>query len=470
MKLKLYDSRTSEKNYIEKPDGRKLGLYTCGPTVYNFAHLGNFRTYLAEDLLKRVLLLAGYDLIHVMNITDVDDKIIETAQLKKGPLDAVTAPYTKAFLEDIDKLNILKADHYPEATKYVDHMIAMIETLIKKGHAYKGEDGSIYFSIASFPEYGKLSQLDQANLLTNASQRIENDEYDKDTPADFVLWKSNLPERDGDIFWDSPFGKGRPGWHIECSAMANALLEHPVDIHCGGVDNLFPHHENEIAQSQCCFEGPFVKHWLHVSHLMVNGKKMAKSAQNFYTLRDLLNKGYSAIHIRYLLIQAHYRMPLNFTFEALEAAKNGCQRLQNFVDRISRISEIRNIHYDDSIEKKFMEAILDDLNISKALGILFSWVSEVNGLIDENKVGSEYARRALNFLKTKVDKLLGVLSFEKEAIPTDIIDKVKQRTEARLQKKWKLADIIKKQIEEEGYVLEDSPNGTDIKVSCDDSS
>ena len=443
--------------------GEALKLYTCGPTVYNFAHLGNLRTYLAEDLLKRALLLLGYELIHVMNITDVDDKIIETALMKKGPLHVVTAPYIKAFLEDLDTLNILKADHYPKATEYIDHMIAMIETLMKKGHAYKGADGSIYFSISSYTEYGQLSQLDQSTLLTNASQRITNDEYDKSTPADFVLWKINLPERDGDIFWDSPFGKGRPGWHIECSAMAHALLGHPVDIHCGGIDNMFPHHENEIAQSSCCFEDTFVKHWLHVSHLMVNGKKMAKSANNFYTLRDLLDKGYKATHIRYLLIQAHYRMPLNFTFEALEAAKNGCQRLQNFIDRLSRISEIQTIHYDDSIEKDFMEAIVDDLNISKALGILFSWVSEVNSLIDKNKVGSEYARSALNFLKHKVNKLLGVLIFEKEEIPLEIIDKVNQRTEAKLLKKWKLADIIKKQIEEEGYVLEDSLHGTNVK-------
>lgn len=337
MKLKLYNTETRLLEEITALKGKTIRMYTCGPTIYNFAHIGNFRTYVFEDVLRRTLKFFGFTVEQAMNITDIDDKTIKGAVQNQITLAAFTEPYKKAFLEDLETLGIERVEHYPEATHYIDEMIALIEGLVKKGVAYRGQDGSIYFAIDQFPSYGRLSHLDRSCLKAGASNRVSLDEYDKEHVSDFVLWKAYDPERDGLIYWDSPFGKGRPGWHIECSAMAMKLLGESIDIHVGGVDNMFPHHENEIAQSESYSGCRFARYWLHAEHLLVDHKKMSKSLGNFYTLRDLLAKGYTGIQVRYMLLQGHYRMQLNFTFTALNAAATSLQRLQDFVRRLEEI-------------------------------------------------------------------------------------------------------------------------------------
>jgi cysteinyl-tRNA synthetase len=336
-KLKLYNTETRQKEEIAPSHGRTIRMYTCGPTVYNFAHIGNFRTYVFEDLLRRTIKFFGFSIEQVMNLTDIDDKTIKGAMEKKISLDAFTKPFTEAFFQDLDTLGIQRVEHYPKATDYIPEMLRIIEILIEKGIAYRGQDNSIYFAIAKFPSYGRLSHLHLDELKAGASERVATDEYDKEHVSDFVLWKAYDPLRDGDIFWESPFGKGRPGWHIECSAMAMKLLGETIDIHVGGVDNMFPHHENEIAQSEACSSHRFVKHWLHAEHLLVDHKKMSKSLGNFYTLRDLLQKRYTGSQVRYMLLQTHYRTQLNFTFTGLDAAIQTLQRISDFVMRLQAI-------------------------------------------------------------------------------------------------------------------------------------
>lgn len=336
-RLKLFNTESRQIEEIHASNGKTLKMYTCGPTVYNFAHIGNFRTYVFEDLLRRSLQFFGFKVEQAMNITDVDDKTIRGAIEKKISLNAFTEPFTKAFFEDLKTLYIEPVEHYPKATDYIPEMIAIIQKLLEKGIAYEGADKSIYFAIRQFPSYGRLSHLHLGELQTGASQRVAADEYDKENASDFVLWKAYDPERDGDIFWESPFGPGRPGWHIECSAMAMKLLGESIDIHVGAVDNMFPHHENEIAQSEgysCC---RFVRHWLHSEHLLVDHKKMSKSLGNFYTLRDLLAKGYTGRQVRYMLLQTHYRTQLNFTFVGLDAAVSSLQRLSDFIRRLQAL-------------------------------------------------------------------------------------------------------------------------------------
>ncbi len=312
-------------------------MYTCGPTVYNFAHIGNFRTYVFEDLLRRTIKFFGFSINQVMNLTDLDDKTIKGAIDQKISLDAFTQPYKDAFFEDLSTLGIEKVEHYPEATQYIAEMITIIEKLLEKGVAYRSQDGSIYFAISKFPSYGRLSHLHLNELEVGASERILHDEYEKENASDFVLWKAYDPLRDGEIYWESPFGKGRPGWHIECSAMAMKLLGESIDIHVGGVDNMFPHHENEIAQSEaysCCH---FVRYWLHAEHLLVDHKKMSKSLGNFYTLRDLLAKGYTGKQVRYMLLATHYRTQLNFTFAGLDATRATLERFSDFIQRLRNV-------------------------------------------------------------------------------------------------------------------------------------
>ncbi len=304
MHFKLYNTESREKEIVKPAPGvSHIRLYTCGPTIYDFAHIGNFRTYVFEDLLRRTIKFFGMKVEQTMNITDIDDKTLKGAIAKDIPLKAFTEPFRIAFFEDLAKLNIEKAEHYPNATDYIPEMIQMVQTLLDKGFAYKSQNGSIYFSIRKCPTYGKLSHLDLSDLKVNASGDNEADEYEKDNLSDFVLWKVYDPTRDGKIFWESPFGPGRPGWHIECSAMATKIFGPSLDIHCGGVDNMFPHHENEIAQSECCSGHHFVRIWAHSEHLLVDHKKMSKRLGNFYTLRDLLNKGYTGREVRYLLSQ-----------------------------------------------------------------------------------------------------------------------------------------------------------------------
>jgi cysteinyl-tRNA synthetase len=379
-RLKLYNTETKEKEEIIPLDGRTIRMYTCGPTVYNFAHIGNFRTYIFEDLLRRALKFFGFSIKQAMNLTDIDDKTIKGALDKKITLNAFTQPYKDAFFEDLATLGIERVEYYPQATDYIPEMITIIQLLIEKGAAYRSHDGSIYFAIAKFPSYGRLSHLHLNELQAGASNRVALDEYDKENVSDFVLWKAYDSQRDGEIFWESPFGKGRPGWHIECSAMAMKLLGESIDIHVGGVDNIFPHHENEIAQSEAYSSQHFVKHWLHAEHLLVDHKKMSKSLGNVYTLRDLLKKGYTGHQVRYMLLQTHYRTQLNFTFTGLDSVVHSLARLSDFIVRLQDIRR-EKIHKaldlilekalpESPHKKQIRERILFDVQAEKGRDIL----------------------------------------------------------------------------------------------------
>jgi cysteinyl-tRNA synthetase len=336
--LKIFNTESRQKEDVYPRDGHTIRMYTCGPTVYNFAHIGNFRTYVFEDLLRRTLVFFGYGIEQVMNLTDVDDKTLKGAIENHATLDQFTAPFKQAFFDDLKTLHVQRIEHYPQATDYIPEMIALIQQLLDKEVAYYGEDGSVYFAIKRFPTYGRLSHL-QLNELKAGASGVAADEYDKENAADFVLWKKYDPVRDGVIFWESPFGPGRPGWHIECSAMAMKLLGPSIDIHVGGVDNMFPHHENEIAQSEACTLCRFARYWVHAEHLLVDHKKMSKSLGNFYTLRDLLKRGYTGVQVRYMLLQAHYRTQLNFTFPGLDASAATLERMRDFITRLKSIRE-----------------------------------------------------------------------------------------------------------------------------------
>ena len=389
--LKLYNTASRQKEVLTPLEPGFIRMYTCGPTVYNFAHIGNFRTYIFEDLLRRTIKFFGFQMIQVMNLTDVDDKTIKGAIAKSITLDEFTQPFKEAFFQDLKTLSIEPAEHYPAATDYIPEMIAMIQVLLDKGVAYHGNDGSVYYAIKKFPRYGCLSHLHLEDLQAGASDRVASDEYEKEHAADFVLWKNYDSERDGKIFWESPFGSGRPGWHLECSAMAMKILGDTIDIHVGGIDNMFPHHENEIAQSEACSGKTFSKLWMHAEHLVVDSKKMAKSLGNFLTLRDLTEKGFTGRQVRYLLLQNHYKTQLNFTFQGLEAAKSTLQRLDDFIQRLHTVGKEDPTGLIDPLAQKaynnFSAALADDLNISLALAALFDFVREVNGLCDATKSG-----------------------------------------------------------------------------------
>lgn len=466
--LQLYNTESRVLENVYPGDKEVVRMYTCGPTVYNYAHIGNFRTYVFEDLLRRTIKFFGMKVKQVMNLTDVDDKTLKGAIEGGLSLAEFTAPYKEAFFEDIQTLGIEPVEEYPEATAYIPQMIELIETLITKGVAYTGKDGSIYFAIQKFPSYGRLSHLHLDELQLGASQRIA-DEYDKENASDFVLWKSYDPERDGKIFWESPFGPGRPGWHIECSAMAIALLGPSLDIHAGGVDNMFPHHENEIAQSEACTCERFARIWTHAEHLLVDHKKMSKSAGNFYTLRDLLERGYTGRQVRFALLSTHYRMQLNFTFQVLDAAISALTRFDDFIARLDMISDTG--HYGEvdgflhTAHQKFKAALADDLNISPALAALFDLVRAVNTLCDEGRLGKAEAAMTLNFLRS-VDRVLGVLFTKKEEdIPIELQELLVKRNQARADKNWTLADECRILITERGYLIEDTPGGARLKKS-----
>ena len=436
-------------------------MYTCGPTVYDYAHIGNFRAFLFEDLLKRWLLYRGFKVTHVMNLTDIDDKTIKGSQRQQVPLKQYTDFYVKAFFEDIKALNIQPADVYPRATEHIPEMVALIKTLMSKGYAYRGEDGSIYYAISKFPDYGKLSKIKPSELKAGA--RVSQDEYAKEEAQDFALWKAWTPE-DGDVFWETEIGKGRPGWHIECSAMSMKYLGETFDIHCGGVDNIFPHHENEIAQSEAATGKKFVNYWLHNEHLLVEGKKMAKRLGNFYTLRDLLSKGYDPIAIRYLLMSTHYRQQFNFTFEGLESAKGAVDRLRNFVRRLhdteGKDSKGTVAVLTAKLEACFGGSLDDDLDIGIALASLFDFVREINNLLDANMVSKSEAAD-VGGLMMRIDEVLGVIGKVEieEALPADIDALVQKREEARKAKNWKEAYTIRAQLKSMGILLEDTAQG-----------
>ncbi len=467
MSLKFYNTLTRKKQVFKSIVAGNVGMYTCGPTVYNYPHIGNYRAYICADVLRRYLEFKGFKVNQVMNLTDVDDKTIRDSQKEKISLKEFTERYSKAFFEDLKSLNILPANTYPKATNHIQEMVDIIDKLMQKGFAYKGEDGSIYYKVNAFKKYGKLANINIESLEAGASGRVKKDEYDKEHVSDFALWKSWAQE-DGDVFWETKLGKGRPGWHIECSAMSIKYLGAHFDIHAGGIDLVFPHHQNEIAQSEPATGKTFVNYWIHNEWLLVNGQKMSKSLGNFFTLRDILAKNYPAVAVRYLLLSSHYRQQLNFTLEGLDAAKNSLQRVWDFVQKLSEANSPENNPKVDKLiaqlKNKFEKAMDDDLEMSEALGALFVFIKHANVLLRSNKVSSSDAQKIKSEL-FDLDKVLGVIKKDEEKIPDEILALVKERDNARAIKNFARSDEIRNELQNKGYILEDSIQGTRIKKS-----
>ena len=466
MPLRFFNTYSREVEEFEPrdPSARQIRMYTCGPTVYSRAHIGNFRAYIFEDLLQRHLELRGYKVHRVMNITDVDDKTIRGAGQAGTPLRKFTEQFKQAFSEDADTLRIKRANEYPAATdqRYIDRMIEMISTLISKGLAYQAEDKSVYYRINKFPNYGKLAHIDLSQLQSTG--RVKHDEYDKEHIGDFALWKA-WDEEDGDVKWDSPWGPGRPGWHIECSAMSTALLGDQLDIHCGGVDNIFPHHEAEIAQSEGVTEKKFVRYWLHCAHLLVDGQKMAKSLGNFYTVPDVLAKGYTGRELRYALLRVHYRVPLNFTWEGMNEARESLGRIDEWLARLREV--VGSARRADRTPRrgvptsKFEEALDDDLNISAALGFLFESIRETNRAMDQNEMDAATANAWLDWWK-RINTVLDLKAEFEIVVPPEVMQLAKERENARREKKWKRSDELREQISVLGWEVRDTKDGAKI--------
>ncbi len=465
MSLQFYNSLSHRVEPLAPIHPGKIGMYTCGPTVYNFAHIGNFRCYAFEDILKRTLLASGLAVRHVMNLTDVDDKTIRGSQAAKVPLRQFTQTYKDAFFQDIKTLRMLPADVYPAATDTIPEMIRLIQTLFDKGIAYQADDKSVYFSIEKWPKYGQLVKIDRDAMRVGV--RVKMDEYAKDATADFALWKA-WDEADGDVWWDSPWGKGRPGWHIECSAMSSKYLGKTFDLHCGGVDNMFPHHEDEIAQSEAANGCPFVKLWMHCAHLMVENQKMSKSLGNFYTLKDLLQKGYTGREIRYVLIGTYYRQSLNFSLQALEEARGNLQRIDAFTARLRDLAangpEIPLAPEESEALGKsaqaFLSALQDDLNVSAGLAVLFDFLREGNRGMDGGKTGRAWAEKALEVLSS-MDRILAIVEpdAQEAQVPREVLELAEQRQAARKAKDWARADEMRAAIEAAGWTVKDTPKG-----------
>jgi len=460
MELQFFNTMDRKLEVFRPLHDGEARMYTCGPTVYNFAHIGNFRAYTFEDILHRALLYAGYKVTQVMNLTDVDDKTIRNSRAANVPLKVFTKTYIDAFFEDLKTLRIMPAAVYPAATEHIPEMIALVQTLLDKGFAYKAEDGCIYFSIAKDLEYGKLARIDRDNQ--RAGVRISTDEYAKDSVADFALWKA-WDEQDGDVKWESPFGPGRPGWHIECSAMSMKYLGKTFDIHTGGVDNMFPHHEDEIAQSESANGCKYVNYWLHCAHLMVNGEKMSKSLGNFFTLRDLLKKGYTGREIRFVLIGAHYRKQLNFTFDALEQAKNALHYFDELAlalkekagaTKAAPFNEVQT-----KIQEEFRHALSDDLNIAGCFAALYKLGTEANRLLSSGECSAECAAVFLEELRD-FDRIFGCLDVDCAAraeIPAEILALAEERAAARKAKDFVASDRLRDELKAKGYAIEDLP-------------
>jgi len=462
MALRFFNTYSREIEEFQPRDRASLiDMYTCGPTVYSRAHIGNFRAYIFEDALQRHLELRGYKVHRVMNITDVDDKTIRGAREAKIPLTKFTEPFKQAFFQDIDTLRIKRAAEFPAATdpRYIRRMIEMIDTLISQGLAYQAEDKSVYFRINKFPAYGKLAHFDLEQLQSTG--RVKHDEYDKEHIGDFALWKA-WDEEDGEVGWESPWGRGRPGWHIECSAMSTALLGDQIDIHCGGVDNIFPHHEAEIAQSEGVTGKKFVRYWLHCAHLLVDGQKISKSLGNFYTLPNLLEKGYTGREIRYALMRVHYRTPLNFTWDGMREARESLARIDEWLARLEEKSQEANVQRSTSNVQRptqqFEEALDDDLNISAALGFLFETIRETNRAMDQGELDAPSAKVWLDWWK----RINNVLDLEAEAdvrVPTEVSQLATERENARREKNWKQSDELREQISALGWEVRDTKDG-----------
>jgi cysteinyl-tRNA synthetase len=481
MGLKLFNtlSRSVQEFTPLDPEKKKIGMYCCGPTVYDFAHIGNWRTFVFADLVRRYLEFKNFQVTHVMNITDIEDKIIKGVRENKTTLHDFTGKFETAFFDDLKTLNCKMPHQTPRATEHIPEIISLIEKLLARGIAYKASDGSVYFSIEKYRgcgcTYGKLLKLNFDEM--RAGERVKNDEYAKESLADFALWKSLSPE-DGDILWPSPFGEGRPGWHIECSAMSMKILGPSFDLHLGGEDLIFPHHEDEIAQSEGATGQPFVKYWLHGAHLLVEGKKMSKSLGNFFTLRDLLAKGFTGREIRYLLLTAHYRETFNFTLEGLTGAKTALARIDECVSKLREIAGDKTKASDSELIQQFSSALDDDLNISAAWGEIFKWVTEINKRIAENSLNANEAAAALTAWG-KINSVLGIESpiiivlqegfnagfslVSAMVVPEEIQGLVEKRAAAKKLKDFKKSDAIRDELKAKGWMIEDTPKGPKLK-------
>jgi cysteinyl-tRNA synthetase len=462
----LFNTMGRKLARLEPVEPGVVRMYTCGPTVYNDIHIGNLRTFLFADLLRRSLGYLGYRVIQVMNLTDVDDKTIQGAHKAGLSLPEYTAPFIESFLRDLDTLHLERPEHFPKATEHIAEIIDMASRLIERGYAYESE-GSVFFSIARDADYGRLSGFDLAQV--RRGERVANDEYDKDDVRDFALWKAVKP---GEPAWESPWGPGRPGWHIECSAMAMKYLGETFDLHCGGVDLIFPHHENEIAQSESATDKPFVRTWVHAEHLIVDGRKMSKSLGNQYTLKDLIDRGYAPRAIRYLFLSVHYRQKLNFTFESLEGAANALRRIDEMRFRLAHTPEKGEPDPGvaaavERLPREFGEALADDLNAAAGLAALFVFVKDVNVAIEEGRIGTG-DRARIEAALLGVDRVLGVV--DQAAWPAvdapaeddsaEIERLIQERNDARQRRDFATADRVRDEIAARGIVLEDTPQGT----------
>jgi cysteinyl-tRNA synthetase len=459
MSLRFYNTLTQQVEPFSPLSGNTVRMYTCGPTVYNYIHIGNLRTFTFQDILRRVLRANGYKLDHVMNITDVEDKIIRAAAAANQSIYEYTAQYTQAFLEDMATLRLEPPEHMVKATDHIQEMASAIEKLNELGFTYK-TDGSIYYRIAKFPSYGKLSHNDFTGIRAGA--RVDVDEYDKADARDFVLWKA---QKDGEPGWDTPIGCGRPGWHIECSVMAMKYLGETLDIHTGGVDLMFPHHENEIAQSEALTGKPFVRYWLHAEHLIVEGQKMSKSLGNFFTLRDLVEKGYSPESVRYLLASVPYRKKLNFTFEGLKAAATSIDRLRNYRLRLQGafqpgINE-KILERTVAAREAFRQALDEDLNTAEALAAVFEYVRDTNTAMDSGELRAMNASNAIAFIEY-FDSIFAVLrpSEGRGGLSDSEIDAlVSERNAAKKSRDFARADQIREALAAQNIILEDTKEG-----------
>jgi cysteinyl-tRNA synthetase len=464
--FRLYNTLTRKIESFSPEDRETVRTYACGPTVYKPAHLGNFRTFLFEDLLRRVIVLRGWKIFQVMNLTDVDDKIIKAASERGVSVGEVTEPITKIFHADRAFLRIQDADLYPKATDHIPEMIAIVERLVERKLAYKADDGSVYYAIDKFKGYGKLSRLDTREVRTGA--RVIQDDYSKENAQDFALWKAAKPEDEATgAAWDSPWGRGRPGWHLECSAMAMKYLGETLDIHCGGIDLIFPHHEDEIAQSEGATGKPFSRFWCHGEFLLTDGSKMAKRLGNVATVQDLRDHGVPAAAFRHFVFSTHYRKQLNLSHDALEASIEGVRRIADFAERLAGAKaatpELEKIA--EETDAEVTAALFDDLNAPIALGALFTFVRKANAELDRNGVD----KQALEKAREVFARINSVLDVVPEAVGPDpelgrwVEERLKARKEARAQRDFAKADSIRTEIEGRGIAIEDSPQGTKWK-------
>lgn len=461
-------SRQPEAFVPLDPTGKKAGMYCCGPTVHDFAHIGNFRTFVFTDLVRRYLGFRGYEVTHVMNITDVEDKIIRRVGEEGTTLAEYTGRYEQAFLEDLEALGCLKPHVMPRATENIGPIIKLIKQLEERGIAYRAADGSVYFSIQKYQQlghrYGQLVKLNFEDM--RPGDRVSADEYEKESVADFALWKARVPE-DGEVFWKSPWGEGRPGWHIECSAMSMKALGNSFDLHLGGEDLAFPHHEDEIAQSEgaCCMSGDgprFVKYWLHGAHLLVEGKKMSKSLGNFFTLRDLIEKGFTGREVRYLMLSAHYRETFNFTLEGLQGARTALERIDECLRKLLDRGGDTPAEPDPALADSLKVALDDDLNVSKAWAALFDWVRDINRRLAVDDLDAEQARRLLASWR-QVDAVLGVGGDLAIEVPEEILVLAQERQDARKARDFARADQLRDALKAKGWTVEDTPKGPKCK-------